>query len=106
MNLEALKSKALQLKSDLLVNIGDLTQILKKAGEDYKRAENLESFIKTFYNEELLQKPERIPVTLFSAWILILVLHWKFWIVFVFGILPIILYQLLKVLQKTPATQY
>ncbi len=106
MNLESLKAKANQLKTELLDKSVVLMDVLKKASEDYKRADSFESFVKTFYNEELVQKPERIPVTAITVWILLLVFHGKFWIVFVFGVLPFILYYLLQVLRKTPTAEY
>ena len=107
MDLEELKALANQSKTQLLDKAGTLLQVFSKAREDLKRADNFEVFFKTFVNEELMEKPERIPATAISIWILILlVFHWKFWIVFVFGILPIILYYLIRVIKKTPTAEY
>ncbi len=106
MNVEELKAHANQLKSELLNKLGSLQQILAKARQDYSKASDFETFIKTFYKEELLDQPERIPVTAMSVWLLILIFHWKFWIFFVFGVLPVIGYYVLRVFKKTPASQY
>ncbi len=107
MDLDALKATASQLISQLINLSGELIQVFKKAVDDYKRADNFEVFFKTFVKEELSEKPERIVPTAITVWILILLItHWKFWIVFVFGILPIILYHLLKIFKKTPQSEY
>ena len=107
MDFVELKAKANQLKTALQKNACTLLQVFAKAREDYKKSDSIESFVKTFLNEELMQKPERIPATAISVWILILlVFHWKFWIVFVFGILPIILYYLIRAIKKAPTADY
>ncbi|MEE9413600.1 MAG: hypothetical protein V3V22_11175 [Methylococcales bacterium] len=106
MNIEELKGHANTLKTELLNKLGSLQQILGKAREGYAKAGDLETFIKTFYKEELLDQPERIPVAALSVWMLLLIFHWKFWVFFVFGVLPIILYYLLKVFKKVPSSEY
>jgi len=106
MNLEELKVQANQLKTKLLDGLGGLLQVLSKARDDYKRADNIETFFKTFLKEELMDHPERIPVTAYCVWLLMLLTHWKFWIVFVFGILPIVLYYLIPIFRKTPTSEY
>jgi hypothetical protein len=107
MNLEELKAQANQLKTKLLDSLGGLLQVLSKARDDYKRADNIETFFKTFLKEELMDQPKRILPTVVTVWILILlVFHWKFWIVFVFGILPIVLYYLIPIFRKTPTSEY
>ena len=107
MNLEELKVQANQLKAKLLDNLGGLLQVFGKARDDYKRADNIETFFKTFLKEELMDQPHRILPTAVTVWILILlVTHWKFWIVFVFGILPIVIYYLIPIFRKTPTSEY
>jgi hypothetical protein len=106
MNVEDLKAYANQLKTELLNKLGSLQQILAKARKDYSKAGDFETFIKTFYKEELLDQPERIPIVAMSIWMLLLIFHWKFWIFFVFGILPMVFYYLLKVFKKAPASEY
>lgn len=106
MNIEDLKAYANRLITGLLNKLGSLQQILAKARKDYSKADDFETFIKTFYKEELLDQPERIPVAVYCLWLLMLLTHWKFWVLFVFGILPIIAYYLLKVFKKVPASEY
>ena len=106
MNIENLKTHANQLKTELLNKLDSLQQILAKARKNYSKSGDFETFIKTFYKEELLDQPERIPVTAMGIWLLTLIFHWKFWVFFVFGILPIVFYYLLKTFKKVPVSEY
>jgi hypothetical protein len=106
MDVEQLKATAGQLKTQLLDKLGTLQQVFNKARQDYKQADGFETFFKTFVKEELTDQPERIPVVAYSLWLLMLIFHWKFWIFFAFGILPVALYYLIRMFKKVPASEF
>jgi hypothetical protein len=106
MDVEQLKAKAGELKTQLLNQLGTLQQVFNKARQDYKQADGFEAFFKTFIKEEVMDQPERIPVVVYSLWLLILLSHWKFWIFFAFGILPVVLYYLVGMFKKVPSSEY
>ncbi|MGH8500205.1 MAG: hypothetical protein ACRERV_15570, partial [Methylococcales bacterium] len=82
-----------------------------KLRKEYSESNSKIAFIKTAFTREILEKKERIPGAIITAWILILMIFnysWTFGMnwstVFNFGVLPIIVYYIVRTVRETPSS--
>jgi hypothetical protein len=101
--------KALQTKiTERVQNVKALAAQLRKEHADSK---NTVAFVKQAFTREILEKKERIPGAIITAWILILLIFsydWTFgmnWsLVFYLGVLPFIVYFIVRSIRESPST--
>ena len=71
--------------------------------KEHSEAKNTLTFVKTAFSREILERKERHVPAAITTWLLLLVIFGNDGsTVFLFGILPLLVYYILKVLKETP----
>ncbi|MGH8558428.1 MAG: hypothetical protein ACRESZ_13385 [Methylococcales bacterium] len=100
-----------QLKSKITANIQCLQDAGAKLRKEYAESDQKIAFVKTVFTREILERKERIPGAIITAWILILLIFSYSWTygmnwstVFNFGVLPAIVYYIVRALREAPSS--
>ena len=99
---------------ELQGNISARTRTLKELSmqlrKEYSESDNKTAFIKEAFTREILEKKERIPGAIATAWLLLLLIFcydWSFgmnWsMVFNFGVLPLIIFYIVRSIREAPS---
>lgn len=104
MNIKELKAKI----TEKIQSLKELTATLRK---EYSESKSKIGFIQTAFKREILDKKERIPGAIITAWILVLMIFNYSWTygmnwstVFNFGVLPIIVYYIWRSVRESPSS--
>ena len=93
-----------ELDSKLRLKIAAAKSFVAKARQDYAKSENLISFLKDLITNEILNKRERIPTVSVTLWLLFLLIFFDMVIFFNLGLLPILIYYMVRVIKNTPGS--
>jgi hypothetical protein len=99
------------LKAKITGSITNLKEIIAQLRKEYSESNNKIAFIKKAFAREILEKKERIPGAIITAWFLILLIGCYDWtygmqwsIVFNFGVLPLIVYYIVRTIREAPSS--
>jgi hypothetical protein len=71
--------------------------------KEHSESENTLTFVKTAFSRDILERKERHVPAAITTWLLLLLIFGNDGsTVFLFGILPLLVYYILKVLKETP----
>lgn len=100
-----------ELQTNITGTIQNLKQFSSKLRKEHSESPNTIAFIKTTFTREILDKKERIPGAIITAWIVILLMTCYDWtygmnwsMVFNLGVLPIIVYYIVRTIKQAPSS--
>ncbi|MGH8548392.1 MAG: hypothetical protein ACRERU_07295 [Methylococcales bacterium] len=111
MQFKELQTKITERIQNLKALVAQLQALIAQLRKEHSASKNTIAFIKEAFTREILEKKERIPGAIITAWILILLIvsyDWTFgmnWsIVFYLGVLPFIVYYIVRTVKEAPSS--
>ncbi|MCI0667351.1 MAG: hypothetical protein L0Y38_10500 [Methylococcaceae bacterium] len=111
MKLKELQTIITEKIKNLKAQIEPLKALFGQLRKEHSESKNTIAFVKQAFTREILEKKERIPGAIISAWILLLLIvsyDWTFgmdWpMVFYFGVLPFIVYYIVRTVRQAPSS--
>lgn len=99
-----------ELQADISKRIQSLKGFSAVLRKEYSESDGKIGFVKGAFKREILEKKERHPSAIITAWILLLLIFsydWTFgmnWsLVFYFGALPFIVYYIYRTVKQAPS---
>ena len=99
-----------ELKADITERAQNIKALIGQLKKEHSESESTIAFIKVAFTREILEKKERIPGAIISAWLLVLIIFsydWTFGMnwstVFNFGVLPLIAYYIFRSIREAPS---
>ena len=99
-----------ELKGDITGKAQHIKTLIGQLKKEHSESEGTIAFIKVAFTREILEKKERIPGAIITAWLLLLLIvsyDWTFgmnWsMVFNFGVLPLIVYYIFRSIREAPS---
>ncbi|GEM_PF-1438211 len=109
MDIKEVQGKIKEVESNIREKIGNCKQLIDKLRNDYAKSDNLKTFVTQAVTEEILNKKERIPATIVTVWLLLVMIFsydWTFgmnWAyVFNLGVLPFGVYYIVRSINEAP----
>ena len=99
-----------KLQSNITERIRPLKELGAQLRKEYSESDNKIAFIKAAFTREILEKKERIPGAVITAWFVLLLIACYDWtygmnwsLVFNFGVLPLIVYYIVRSIKEAPS---